>query len=280
MIKSTGSAASRPRILFLAFSPIARTQPTSISITGTQSTNIPITGTQPTSISITGTNPPAFQLPGLNSSAFQSLGLNPPTFQSLGLNPPAFQSLGLNPPTFQSPGLNPPTFQSLGLNPPAFQSLGLNPPTFQSLGLNPPAFQSLGLNPPTFQSPGLNPPTFQSPGLNSCISITRTQPQQISLAFLTFCVLWDVEQLGRARPLRGLVWDLRPPNPHPLPLHQFSAPKNFLRQRYSLGRFAASYWGLRPPPPKNFCANPPSFNGIQPTNIPITGTQSTTFKSL
>ncbi|KAL3068868.1 hypothetical protein niasHS_015659 [Heterodera schachtii] len=83
---------------------------------------------------------------------------------------------------------------------------------------------------------------------------------------------------------------------------------NFLRQRYSLGRFAASYGGLRPPqqffapkvlarplrglargpsaPSTIFCANPPSFHHwIQfsgtpkafqsSSSIPITGTQST-----
>ncbi|KAL3112063.1 hypothetical protein niasHT_017581 [Heterodera trifolii] len=83
-------------ILFLAFSPITGTQPTSISITGAQFFCISITRTQ---------------IAGAQFSRFQSLGLNPPAFQSLGLNSSAFQSLGFNPPAFQSLGLNSPAFQ-------------------------------------------------------------------------------------------------------------------------------------------------------------------------
>ncbi|KAL3071348.1 hypothetical protein niasHS_017205 [Heterodera schachtii] len=78
----------------------------------------------------------------------------------------------------------------------------------------------------------------------SGIPITGIQPQQISSAFFFF-LPWDVEPLGRARPLRGLVLThsaaSRPRS------GAFGPLNNFLRQKHSLGRFAASYGGLRPP---------------------------------
>ncbi|KAL3105985.1 hypothetical protein niasHT_028715 [Heterodera trifolii] len=283
---------------------------TSISITGTQFTNIPITGTQYQhfnhwdSILLHFNHWDSILLHsshGLKSPAFQSPGLNPPTFQSLGLNSPTFQSLG-NPPTFQSPGLNT-SISITGTQPTNIPIAGTQPTSISITGTqffcvtrsaaSRPRTGGLRPTPPRILWPKvLARPLrglasfwlfLQSPGLNpTSISITETQPTSISITGTQFfCVT-------RSAAFAASYWGLRPP------------PQEFCGQRYSLGRFAASYslgrfaasyWGLRPPPPPprifwpKVLARPlrglASFwlflqsPGLNPTSISITETQPT-----